>query len=43
VDSRDDRVLRDDASIRQDGALGVKSGDEAAPLELREERELTEV
>ena len=43
MDALDQRVLGDDDSVGEDGALGVQTRDQAAALELREEPELTQI
>jgi hypothetical protein len=43
VDAFHDRVLRDDSAVGEDRAFRVQPGNEAAPLELREEPELTQL
>jgi hypothetical protein len=43
VNPFDDRVLRDDTTIGENGAFGVEVADETASLELREEPELTDL
>ena len=43
MDVLDERVLRDDDAVGQDGAVRVAAAHEPAPLELSEEAELTEL
>jgi hypothetical protein len=43
VDAFHDSVLGDDAAVGEDRAFRVQPGNQATPLELREEPELTQL